>query len=325
MQPEPPLLFDSSDGSPNYLHTPIPANPVVDPDSATLVAMADFGNHPPMAGFFGWAVPIYNTRNSDPVYFPVLDHASDWGCSVGPGGIHIPDFAAIEPAAFPNGDNWIVTVNLDTSEVIGIWAANKSTGQWTGGCAGTFPLHGNGFNPTAGVGTGSGSQMGAGEIMISELERGSIEHALYVSSTMSSTTFRAPAFKSDGHCAGGGAAGCWEMGLRAQLDPAIDCNGLGATDGERMVCRAMQVYGAYVLDSGGAGPMSGFPFEGDDMADPNRRPWLTPGDGTRGTRGCAPVGPTCGVYAHYGLLGYPDDFSHVPWTGLRVLAHWNGQ
>jgi hypothetical protein len=321
-QPEPPVLFDATDGSTNYLRTLIPANPVIDSNSSNILNAANLITNIPSGALYGWGVPIYNTKNTDPVYNPSLTYAADWGCTVGTGGIHIPDYGAIEPADFPTGDNWIVTVNTDTAEVKAIWMANKSSGTWSGACAGNFPLHGNGFNVKEGIGTGSGSQMGAGQILITELQSGHIDHALYMTSTVSCTTYRAPAVKSDGKST---ASTCFPMGTRVQLDPSVNCNTLsGVTFGEKVICKTMQTYGAYVLDSGGGGSLTGFSFQGDDMTDPNRVPWQKPGDGSRGARNCAPVSSTCGVYSNAGLIG-AQDFVHIPWNRLRILRQWDGK
>jgi hypothetical protein len=332
--PQPTTLFDSSDGSVPYLTSVIPANPVLDPNSSNMVNSIG-SSTPEIADGSQWTIPIYNTSNSDPDYNPSFD--KPWGCSVG-GSMHIPSFATREaPDASTGGDGWLATVNTDTNTVDAIWQATKS-GTWSASCGGSYPLDGNGFqvgeahpSEVVGVGAGAGEQIGAGVILYSELESGAINHALYMTSTATCastinnvTTFRVPASKSDGQDQNN--SNCWPEGARLQLNPNVNCNGLsGATTGEIMICKTLQTYGAYVLDSGGSGPLSGISVLGDDMTDPGRSPWQTPGDASRGGNNCTPLSATCGVAAHYGLANGNSTLAQIPWSQVRVLANWNGQ
>jgi hypothetical protein len=327
-QPSPPELFNSSDGSTAYLTTPIPSNPVLDPNSAAKVATIG-SNLPSFDGAGGeWEIPIYNTTNSDPSYNPSFTDSS-WGCSVG-GNIHIPNFATRElPDATAGGDAWVETVNTTTDTVSAVWQATKSSGTWNGSCGGSFPLNGNGFatgeahaSSVLGLGAGAGEQIGAGLILFSELESGSINHALYLTSSDTCSAFRVPATKSDGH---GSGDTCWPEGARVQLNPNVDCSGLsGASAAEIMICKALEVYGGYILDSGGSGPLSGIATMGDDMTDTSRSAWATPGNPTRGAANCAPISASCGVVAHFGVTGSSNDLGQIPWTEIRVLNTWNG-
>ena len=81
-----------------------------------------------------------------------------------------------------------------------------------------------------------------------------IEHALVVQSdTVCAGVFRAPAIKTDGDST---RTDCLPEGARLQLDPSIDVSKItGITPAERTVARALQRYGAYVIDRGGA-PLS---------------------------------------------------------------------
>lgn len=312
------LLFDATDGSKNYLRSPIPANPAIDPASAALVSQIN--PIPTAAAGSDWTIPMIMTTNADPLYRPSLTYASAWGCTVGSAGIHIPDSATVERPVGTAGDGWIATVNTEDGTVRAIWQAEKIGGTWKGSCAGSFPIHGNGFNVAEGVGTGSGSQIGAGQVLFSEMARGVVDHALYMTSTRSCTSYREPARKSDGHQ----TSNCFPMGARFQLDPSVSCDDIGGSYGEIVICKTLQRYGAYVLDSGGAGPLSGITFQGDDLTDPGRAPWAKPGNGARGTPGCSPVSGTCGQWAHWGITTSPATFSHIPWRKLRMLRRWDG-
>lgn len=317
---QPSSLFDATDGSKNYLGRALPAVRVNSPSSATV--MANFpmtGSNLPRGNFYGWAYPTYSTDNGSPAYQPTLLYQQSWGCSVG-GSIHIPSYAASSNGSYGTSswDGWLVVVNTDDATVKSLWRADKSSGTWKADCGGVFPLHGNGFNRTAGVGNGAGASAGAGMVTIEELRAGRVPHALYLTSNSvaGGNAHVEPATKSDGQ---GDNGGHLTMGQRLYLDPAVPCQTLsGASVGEKLVCRAMQEFGAYVLDSTGccnAGTpyWGGFIFQGDDLTDPNRQPWQRPGDGTR----------PGGVYEQVGLTGSSTDFQHIPWAGnVHICAQW---
>ncbi|TDD47340.1 right-handed parallel beta-helix repeat-containing protein [Kribbella antibiotica] len=310
-QPGPNELFTGADGSANYFRSEIGANPRLDSNSAAIVN--SIGSNTPKLNGPDWQITVFTASNSDPVYHP--EFSEDWGCSVGD-GIHIPDNATRELPGVEdddNADSWIVVYNKDDKTVKSIWGATKAGGTWKGYCGGTWPAASGGGTESkiSGVGTGAEVQAGAGFILNSEIATGAINHALYFTSTKSCGNFRKPAGKSDGHTSG---SSCVPMGARLQLDPSVNCAGLsGASAGEKMICVTMQKYGGYVLDSGGPGPISGIGVAGDDLTDPNRSPWQTPGNGMR----------SGGVLDKAGLGAGP--LSHIPWNKLRVLATWNGQ
>jgi len=319
-QPAPGELFTAADGSVNYLRSEIPANPRLDTKSASLVSL--MGSNTPRLNGPQWQITVYTASNTDPVYKPTLKYAKSWGCSVGTDGIHIPAYATRELPG--NGDGWVSVYNKDDGTVKSIWQASKSGGKWSGSCGGVWKANSGGGSETkvTGVGTGAEIQAGFGFIQNSEIQAGVVDHALYFTSTKTcSTGFKSPAGKTDGNSSGT----CITMGSRFQLDPSVDCEGLvGAPAGEKMICRTMQKYGGYILDSGGPGPISGIGIAGDDLSDPARMPWQTPGNGMRGTRGCAPVSATCGLVANVGLDGSTAALSHIPWNKLRFLATYNG-
>jgi hypothetical protein len=118
--------------------------------------------------------------------------------------------------------------------------------------------------PFAGQGTGSGLSILAGLIRPAEVRAGRIRHALRFSYSAHDFTdrFRAPAVKTDQpkDTTTRNPATAMDMGMRLQLDPAVDCDrrtvpGKGDRSREtrflRMVCRALQDYGMIVADGTG--------------------------------------------------------------------------
>jgi hypothetical protein len=119
----------------------------------------------------------------------------------------------------------------------------------------TFDLRGSGIGTKSGVNDGTraygGSALG-GLVRRAELERGVIPHALAL--TLTNAQLKSghvwPATSQD---TGGSAyAGLVPMGSLVALPPSVDITALGLSPAGQVVARALQDYGAYVVDRGGA-------------------------------------------------------------------------
>jgi hypothetical protein len=106
--------------------------------------------------------------------------------------------------------------------------------------------------------------------------------------------FRAPAGKTDGTATGGD---CIPEGALVRLDPAVDLDSLQLAPAVHAVARALQTYGAYVVDSGAA-PLS-VSFEMDHAATAKS------------------IGH---VYQNAGLRWDYDNLPGIPYHRLQVLA-----
>jgi hypothetical protein len=185
----------------------------------------------------------------------------------------------------------MVTVDEAHSTIFEFWRATKSGDRWSTQWGAVNSLHGSGWGGSA---TGSGASRLGGVIRVAEIAAGVIPHALALQTNNACTTFRPPALKSDGTST---RADCLPEGARLQLDPTLDLAKLGLTKGELAVATAMQRYGGFVVDVGGA-PLS-VSFERDTSA-----PAGTPGE----------------VYEEAGFRWDYDAMEHVPWEKLRVLG-----
>ena len=263
----------------------IPPNPMIDPNSAAMIAAVQ--PRPALASnLVEFGIPIYRASADDPTYALNCTQA-DWGvCPLAGWEVMIPDGAAPHVGS----DHALVTVDERRGLVFELWQATKSGDQWSASWGGVNNLDGSGWG---GAGTGSGASRLAGVIRLSEIAAGDIPHALALQTNNACGTFRPPALVSDGKST---RADCIPQGARLQLDPALDLSELDLTPGELAVATAMQRYGGYVMDSGGA-PLSAS-FELDTHAAP-------------GT-----VGAT---YEAAGFRWDYDAMEHVPWEMLRVL------
>jgi len=122
--------------------------------------------------------------------------------------------------------------------------------------------------PFQGAGTGSGLSYLAGLIRPQEVGEGEIRHAIRFaySNCDSSDQFRPPAVKTDQpkNCTSTQAPASerMDMGMRLQLDAAVDCSTRTVPDKAdtstetrflRIFCKALQDYGMIMLDGTGPG------------------------------------------------------------------------
>jgi hypothetical protein len=267
--------------------SPIAAGAAVDPNSAPMVARMTRTNSL-TANLVDFGVPIYRASADTPRH-AVTCTIADWGpCPFAGQQVPIP----LGARASPGSDGAMVVVDDATGRVYEFWQARFSAGSWTTSWGAINDLAGTGWG---GNSTGSGASRLAGVIRISEIAAGDIPHALAIQTdTTCAGVFRVPATKTDGFSF---APDCIPEGARVRLDPAVNLDRLDLTPAVRALGRALQTYGAYIVDSGGA-PMS-VSFEMDPTAGGNS------------------VGE---VYQRAGLRWDYDNLAGLPYDRLQVLA-----
>jgi hypothetical protein len=318
----------------------IPASPALDPRSADIVAQLDAhtASRRVELGTDGETPTVYTVSSSDALY-----------TVTGPAPLAGRQFRVPSGAMPGRGADYPIEILDPDHGTLGpfvelrLWQASIDHGAMTieGSGGGLFHYNNDGANldpggtpsvATAfeGYGTGSGLSYLAGLIRPEEVAAGEICHAIRFSySTCDFTdTYRAPATRTDqpmaSNCAAlGPVASRMEMGMRLQLDPAVDCDARtvparnagqdvsGATRFLRMFCRALQRYGMIVLD-GTADEGVLFYAEDDLTAD-----WESE------------LGPP-DLHTEYSYILRDEDSpsdglrrdasSGIPWHRLRVLA-----
>ena len=272
---------------------PIRTSPRVDAKSASMVAYASRTGQL-NANMSAYGVPIFTATSTTPGYTVPCRMSGTWGtCPFSGRSMRIP----LNAHPSPGSDGAMVVVGSTTNSVDEYWQASSSNGGWIASWGAINSLTGSGWG---GSSTGAGASRLAGVIRVSEIENGLIDHALVLQTdNVCRGTVRAPAIKTDGDSA---RADCIPEGARLQLDPAVKVDSIvGITAGERIVARAMQKYGGYVIDRAGT-PMS-VSFERTADATANN-----PGS----------------VYTRAGLTWDYYGMPNVPWQRLRVLNSWNG-
>ncbi|HEX2698786.1 MAG TPA: hypothetical protein VHM89_01100 [Acidimicrobiales bacterium] len=260
--------------------------PVLDPNSAAIGGY--FGANRAFADLYEFGVPIFDADSSTPRFD--VQCTKPWGtCQLSRQSVPIPSNAVPSPGS----DGAMVVVDWQARTAYEFWQAVRlPAGGWTTSWGGVVSVDGSG---TPGSAVGAGVSRLAGVVRTAEIAQGRIDHALVFSTNNACrTTFRFPASKTD---ASSTRADCIPEGARIQLDPSIDVATLpGITAGERAVARALQVYGAYAIDVGGAA--MAFIFE-NPAGEPD-------------------------PYGAAGLARDYFDMAHVPWGRLRVLRQWDG-
>lgn len=268
-------------------NTPIPPHPRLARGSDATAAHLARGVH---ANLYRFGTPVYRVSGRTAgAHRRNVTCLRNWGpCLLR----DVPIPADARPA--PGSDGAMVVVDAAHLQVYDFWRARHTDTGWTAAWGTRDPLDGMGNEHGGAVGAGFSGL--AGLVRLSDISTGRIDHALHFSTDIACAgRFRYPATKTDGSSH---AADCLPEGARVQLDPSIDVDAIpDITPGEMAVARALQVYGAYNRDNGGAPMAFGFEY-------PAGRP---------------------DPYPAAGLSHDYYDFPHIPWKHLRVLASWNGR
>lgn len=275
-------------GASSAWNTRVPTSPVLDPAGPAMVGYLAGGANPGIAALYEFGVPIWEADASTPRH--AVDCVRAWGtCQLEQQRVPVP------PEARPSSgsDAAMVVVDDAARTAYEFWEARRTATGWQAGWGGVVSLDGSG---TPGAAVGSGISRLAGVVRIREVQQGRIDHALVFSTNNACQSVRRyPASKTDGASA---RADCIPEGARVQLDPSLDVAALpGLSKGERMVAQALQTYGAYAIDNGGAN--MAFIFE-------------TPS---------GEADPYPGVGFGWDYFG----MDRIPWSRLRVLRAWDGR
>jgi hypothetical protein len=261
-------------GSP--LDAPVPYDPAspwntpvgaaaVHPDSAAYVAAIADNGRPLTADPDRYTIPVHLFDDQTPRravqltgHFSAYE-GDDWsrtGHGTAPtiDGVPIPDDAA--PSA--GSDGQIVMWNPRTGVEYGFWQFRRdANGNYTATngyryrtSAGHYGRFGDGL-----AGRGAGLPYLAGLVRRWEVDQGRIDHALAFAYDTPSAAFVYPASKSDGGARDGLGGTELPEGTRLQLDPALteaDFDAWGLSRPARVIARALQEYGMYVVDVSGS-------------------------------------------------------------------------
>ena len=189
-----------------------------------------------------WTNAVYYADASTPRHDVPL---SEWGQKL----MNVPIPA--NAAAPSDSDGGLVVIDRQTGCEYDFAQARKGPdGRWSARLANALPLAGSGVYPFAMAPSASGFANAAGTIMPEDIQRGRIDHALAF--TMRHTKAGGPVFPATASDGWSTVAGAIPEGARIQLDPSLNLDSLGLTPWQKLIARALQEYGMYLVDTGGA-------------------------------------------------------------------------
>ncbi|HVU11468.1 MAG TPA: hypothetical protein VHD90_09325 [Phototrophicaceae bacterium] len=251
-----PVAFNAN----SIWNKPIAADVRINPDSSQMIdyLLARFSDpenvEVELDGLaWPWSIPIYQANATSPrARVCSTDHET--ACT---DDVPIPDNALPSP----DSDQKIVVIDCSANppRAWSFWRLTQPDGlhtDWTvpHGAYGWADLSSNGDglqNHDGGQWGGRASSWNyyAGLIFPEEIAQGHIDHALALNLPAEAVSETAiwPARSSDGWSSDRYAI---PMGSHVQLDPALDINALPLSPGAKIIARALQVYGAWVGDTG---------------------------------------------------------------------------
>lgn len=242
-------------------NTPIGPDPVIDPSSEVLIeAMATSSPWPWLdIAMEQYSVPVYFVDSTVTPLVPVtIGFVAGFGFHSDPRA-PIPLGAA--PAA--GRDRHLALVDRAGGWEWDFWHAGNTGGTWTCDVCAQNDTTGSGVRPfpqrqmpnwwDAHGARACGFPLTAGLIMVDELRRGRIEHALVFGYPgIRSRYFKYPASTAQATFGSISPDFGIPCGARIQLDPELDLDALGLSGSGRVIARALQEYGAYIGDGNGS-------------------------------------------------------------------------
>lgn len=278
----------------SFVNAPVPANPVLDPNSPSIAAYLGASGVYRFAQIWDSGVPVWNADASTPRY--TIPCTQPWGvCPFDGYTIPIPPNAGTNN----NSDKPMVVVDFSTRRAYEFFQFQKDSSGIRTGWGAISDIDAEGI-PFTGHAVAAGISRLAGLVRTYEIRQGRIDHALtFLSDNTCANRYRYPAQKTDGDS---WDSNCIEQGTRIQLDPSINVDAIpGISQFEKIVAKALQTYGAYVQDKATYHSGSRMTF------------WFEP--------------PAPGEDDPYVATGVPWDWWHmpnIPWSNIRVLKDWTG-
>ncbi len=274
--PAGPVAKDDEDGLPfaeevfpgaEHWSRPIPKDAVTDPNSALWVAylLKRLDQRSPDAPFVNlrsYGVPIWVGGRNDPVM--KIGKCRGYPCPRAAGStVRVPKGARPDPGS----DGHIVFVDSDKGRAYELYRAERHGDTWTGtGGARVDYRHGDGSTGKIEGAVAAHTSLLAGLIRPDEIKRGRIDHALQM--TLPGIGTGPPRCPADYSVDTVSEADAPPEGIVYQLDPTFDVESSSLPRFTKIVARALQRYGAVVVDNGGQ-----IAFRAENFVGKNADPW----------------------------------------------------
>ena len=234
--------------STSFWNTPIAAGAAIDSNSSGMIAYAigAYGSRAVLSNDNAWGIGyIYADANSK-----TYTVACTMYCTGDTVAFPIPSGA--KPST--GSDHHLAVIN--GNQELDMWDATYDAGKdsWSAGVRTVTSITGSGANCPPGQhclgAVAAGFAMLGGSLRPEEIAQGHIDHALALLTPATRSGYIAcPATGSDGKSINANAI---PEGARVQLDPAFNVDAQSWTAWQKTIAHALQTYGAYVVDTGGA-------------------------------------------------------------------------
>jgi len=285
--PTPPPVVPGQLYAPtSFWNTPIPSNPAIDPNSAAIVqaSLTNFASNANFANTEGWGIPI--------VYASATDKEYTIGCTYFDCGTTVKFRIPAGAKPTTGSDKHLVVIDLAKGLELDMWRAeyNAATDSWSAGSRYTTSV--SGWGAICGLGQHCNGAVASGFAAFGGIPRPEefaqpvIPHALTLTPPLTRDNYIAcPATHTDGE----DASPAIPEGARVQLDPTFNVDAQSWPAWKKTMARTLQVYGAYVSDTGGTLALRG-------ESDVNRQ----------------------GAWTAVGMPEWAS-LSDLPWSKMRVL------
>ena len=277
-----PALYSAA----SFWNTPIAANAAIDPDSAGMIsyAIATYSSSAVLSNDNAWGMGYTYANASSKTYTVV--------CTTYCGSATVVFPIPAGTLASTGSDHHLAVIN--GNQEMDMWEASydASNDSWKASTITTTSINGWGANCAPGqhcVGAvAAGFAMLGGSVRPEEIAQGHIDHALALMTPATKSGYIAcPATNTDGVSSNANAI---PEGALIQLDPSFNVDGQPWPAWEKTIAHALQTYGAYVVDTGGAMSLYGV----TDMNQGNV------------------------TWSSVGMTKAPS-LSNLPWSSFRVL------
>jgi hypothetical protein len=233
----------------SFWNLPIGSTPIVDPNSAAIVAssLTPFDGVATFNNDDDWGIPL---AYADPASKQYSVGCLLYGCNVQV-NFRIPRYAKVNHGS--DGKLVVLDPSINSELDMGTAVYDPVNDSWTTGSRYTTPSDGWGAMclphvPNCYGVLMSGIDQFGGVVRPEEIAQGHIDHALaLVVKTWRSGFFACPAVKSGG---GTNDANLIPLGAHIQLDPTFDVDAQTWPQWQKTIAKALQTYGAFATDAG---------------------------------------------------------------------------
>jgi hypothetical protein len=241
-----PVLYDGT----SFWNQPIPKSPAIDPGSDAMVdaALVPYEASSNVSNDDAWGIPVAYAAWPSEVYSVACTR---YDCNT-PVSSRISKYASVSTGS----DHHLAVIDASTDTELDMWLGSHDakSDAWSAGSRYLSDVDGWGALCAEGQhchgANAAGFSLAGGILRPEEIAQGHIDHALVFTTPFTrSGVIACPATATDGKYDDPTAI---PEGARIQLDPSVDVDAKSWPKWMKVIARALQDYGAYLVDTGGS-------------------------------------------------------------------------